>query len=245
MADNGWIKLHRKLMDKAIWQCSTSEQKVILITLLMMANHEEKEWEWRGEKYAVKPGEFITSLNSIKEIAGKGITIQKIRTAIERFEKYEFLTSKSTNRNRLITIVNWELYQSNEKEITSKITSNQQAGNKQVTTNKNDKNDKNDKKNIYKDFSPELKQALLDFESMRKVIKAPLTDRAKEMLLTKLDKLARTDIEKIKILEQSILGSWKGIYPLKDGRDEIGDSRKPDDKSSKFDEYNLSGIIRG
>ena len=149
MVSQGWIKLHRELLDKAIWKTSTPEQKIILITLLLMANHEENEWEWNGERYSVQPGQMITSLKSIAEACGKGVTIQNVRTAIDRFEKYEFLTSKSTNKNRLITIVNYTKYQGVEnepnKQTNKQLTSNQQATNKQLTTNKNDKNDKNDK----------------------------------------------------------------------------------------------------
>jgi hypothetical protein len=146
----GWIKLHRELMDKAIWSESTPEQKAILITLLMMANHKEKEWEWKGEKFKAEPGQFITSLEKISIKSGKGITTQNVRTAIKRFEKYGFLTNESTNRNRLITIVNWGSYQDKEsetnKQTNKQLTSNQQAANKQLTTNKNEKNDKNEKK---------------------------------------------------------------------------------------------------
>ena len=149
----GWIKLHRELAQKAIWLESTPEQKVILITLLMMANHDEREWEWEGKKYQAKPGQFVTSLPSIVKKCGKGITIQNVRTALKRFEKYGFLTDQSTNKNRLITIVNWGLYQGTEDETNSQtnrqLTGNQQATNRQLTANKNDKNDKNDKKYIY------------------------------------------------------------------------------------------------
>ena len=67
----GWVKLHRELMDKAMWKDSTPEQKTVLITLLMMANHYENEWEWKGEKYKAKPGQFVTSLPSIVKSAGK------------------------------------------------------------------------------------------------------------------------------------------------------------------------------
>lgn len=137
-------------MGKAIWTDSTPEQKVILITLLMMANHEGKEWHWQGEKFKAEPGQFVTSLKNIAEKSGQGITIQNVRTSLKKFETYEFLTNKSTNKNRLITIVNWELYQGDKKKSTKKVTSDQQATNKQLTTNKNDKNDKN---NIYSDFS--------------------------------------------------------------------------------------------
>lgn len=141
--EQGWIKLHRTLIEKPIWKCSTQEQKVILITLLLMANHKPNEWEWNGQKYTLQSGEFITSLKSIAEKAGSGISIQNVRTAIDKFEKYEFLTNKSTNKNRLITIVNWEFYQSKDNESTNKLTSDQQATNKQLTTNKNVKNNKN------------------------------------------------------------------------------------------------------
>jgi hypothetical protein len=136
MSENGWIKLHRSLKDKAIWKCSTPEQKTILITLLLMANHKPKEWEWRGKKFMCHPGQFITSLDSIKKEAGKGISVQGIRSSLQRFEKYEFLTNESTKTGRLVTIINWESYQSHKKNQQS----NQQRGNKEVTTNKNDKN---------------------------------------------------------------------------------------------------------
>ena len=142
----GWIKLHRQLLDKAIWQCSTPEQKTILITLLMMANHERKEWEWKGKKFVCEPGQFVTSLSSIVKNAGKGITIQNVRTALEKFKKYEFLTYESTKTGRLITIENWGIYQSEDEKLTKKSTKHQQRANKELTTNKNDKNDKN---NIY------------------------------------------------------------------------------------------------
>lgn len=218
----GWIKLHRELANKAIWQESTPEQKTILITLLMMANHQEKEWEWKGERYKAHPGQFVTSLESITKKCGKGISIQNVRTAINRFEKYEFLTNESTNKNRLITIVNWELYQSKDDELTSNLTSNQQATNKQLTTNKNVKNDKNNI-SIYSVFdsyseNSDIRQALRDYSIMRNKIKAPLTERAVTLLLNKLDALASTDDLKIKLLENATLGNWKSVFPLKEDR---------------------------
>lgn len=140
----GWIKLYRQLTNKAIWKCSTPEQKVVLITLLLMADHTGNEWEWQGKKHITKPGQFITSLKSIAEKAGQGISIQNVRSSLKKFEKYEFLTNKSTKTGRLITIVNWELYQAKPEESTDKPTNDQQRGNKEVTTNKNDKECKED-----------------------------------------------------------------------------------------------------
>ena len=145
----GWLKLHRQLLEKPIWFESTPEQKVILLTLLTMANYEEKEWEWRGVPYKTKPGQMITSLPNIAEKAGKGVSIQNVRTALKRFEKYEFLTDESTKQNRLITIINWGFYQSSENDsnsqTNSQLTVDQQTPNSQLTANKNIKNIKNDK----------------------------------------------------------------------------------------------------
>ena len=65
MVNIGWVKLYRELKSKSIWQLSTPQQKVVLITILMTVNHEENKWEWQGKEYNCKPGQMITSLNSI------------------------------------------------------------------------------------------------------------------------------------------------------------------------------------
>lgn len=78
----GWIKLYRCLLDDPIWQCSTNEQRVILVTLLLMANHAEKKWQWQGKPYVCKPGQMITSLASLRQNTGQRISIQKIREVL-------------------------------------------------------------------------------------------------------------------------------------------------------------------
>ena len=166
MNERGWIKLYRELIDKPIWLNSTPEQRVILITLMCMANHKPKKWEWQGKPYEVKVGQFITSLPKIAEKCNcKSITTQKIRTALARFEKLGFLTDKSTNKNRRISIVNWEVYQGfNEEEnrqTNRQIAGKEQADGRQITSNKNVKNDKeckNEKKeSVYKHDYEEYK----------------------------------------------------------------------------------------
>lgn len=135
----GFVQLHRELMEKPIWTGSTPEQKVILITLLMMANFKEKQWEWEGKKFIAKPGQFVTSLEKIVEKCGKGITTQNVRSALVRFEKLEFLTNESTKTGRLVTIVNWHLYQSKKENQQS----DQQRPNKEVTTIEKGNKEKN------------------------------------------------------------------------------------------------------
>ena len=71
------------------------------------------------------------------------------------------------------------------------------------------------------DTSPRFNNALRDFEEMRKKIRKPLTDRAKVLLLEKLEQLAPADEEKqIKILNQSTMNSWQGVFPLSEDKGE-------------------------
>jgi hypothetical protein len=134
----GYFKVYRELFTKSIWTNSTSKQKTILITLIAMADWKEGDWEWQGVRYKTLPGQFITSLESIAKTSGKDITSQNVRTCLLRLENMGFLTNKSTNKNRLITINNWALYQEDviksNKHINKQLTSNQQATNKQLTT---------------------------------------------------------------------------------------------------------------
>lgn len=62
----------------------------------------------------------------------------------------------------------------------------------------------------------ELRQALLEFVKMRKLIKKPLTDRALRLILSKLDAIANNDGAKINVLNQSIVNNWQGVFPLKE-----------------------------
>nr|DAR01072.1 MAG TPA: replisome organizer [Caudoviricetes sp.] len=64
--------------------------------------------------------------------------------------------------------------------------------------------------------NPDLNKAIEDFVDMRKRIKKPLTERALNILFVKLDTLSGgNDSNKIKILENSILNCWQGIFELK------------------------------
>ena len=149
MVNGGWVKLYRELKSKSIWQLSSPQQKVVLITILLLANHEENKWEWKGEQFVCKPGQLITSLNSLVRECGEGVTIRNVRTALERFEKLGFLTNTSTKTGRLISIVNWEKYQGRDyvtdKPTDKEPTKSRQRADKEPTTNKNDKEYKNDK----------------------------------------------------------------------------------------------------
>ena len=139
-----------------------SVQRDVMINCLLLANHKSNKWEWQGEIFECDPGQFITSLSSLKEKCAKDVSTQNIRTAIDKLEKWDFLTNKSTKTGRLITICNWSKYQADENETNkatnNQLTKHQQSTNKALTTNKNVKNVNNDKEHIYSEVIDYLNQ---------------------------------------------------------------------------------------
>ena len=61
-----------------------------------------------------------------------------------------------------------------------------------------------------------LRISINDFIEMRKKNKKNMTDKALELMLEKLDRLADNEVDKKLILNQSIENCWQGIFPLKD-----------------------------
>lgn len=76
------------------------------------------------------------------------------------------------------------------------------------------------------DRSP-LEIAMDDFAKARKLMKKPLGDKARELTLKELQRLAPDDDEKkIAILEQSIQRGWMGVFPLKEEKKGTGPAMK-------------------
>lgn len=57
-----------------------------------------------------------------------------------------------------------------------------------------------------------------DYVAMRAKIRKPMTDRAKALAVRDLEKLKAQGHDSKDVLEQSILNSWAGVFPLKGGQ---------------------------
>jgi len=132
----GYIKLDRALEN---WRFKTKPNYVALwVHLLLEANHQSNKYM----DTQIERGQLTTSLEALKK--GTGLSLQQIRTILNKLNNDE-ITIKSTNKYTLITIVNYDKYQSSTKKINKQnniqenknLTINQQTNNKQITTNKN------------------------------------------------------------------------------------------------------------
>ena len=142
---SGWIKLHRGLLD---WEWyDDMNTRCLFIHCLLRANHADKTW--RG--ITIKRGSFFTSLESLGKETG--LSASQLRTALKKLNSTSEVTSKGQATGRMITISNYDAYQSDDKPNSKPVASQSQANDKPVTTNKNDKNYKNDKNVINNIFS--------------------------------------------------------------------------------------------
>ena len=215
MADNnGWIKLHRKLLDNPVVM-KDSDHLAVWIYLLLNASHTEYPVLFGGKKISLKAGQLITGRKSIASTLG--ISESKVRRILDLFEIDQQIDRQRSNKNSLVSILNWDKYQIFDQQIDQQPTNKRPTSDQQATTNKNNKNIKNIKECkeiIYSDV-PELNEAIIAFIDYRKGIKKPMSDRAITLLLGKLNKMSNSVQEQIEILNQSILNGWQGIFPLK------------------------------
>ena len=132
----GFIVLHRKMLD---WEWFTDiNTSHLFMYCLLKANHENKKW--RGIN--IDRGSFVTSLEHISK--DTGLSIQNIRTSLNKLKSTNELTCKTTSQYSIISIKNYNLYQDYNTPINKQLTNEQQTTNKRLTTNNNDNNDNND-----------------------------------------------------------------------------------------------------
>lgn len=118
---NGYIKLHRKLVD---WEWYTDVNvKVVFLHLLLTANFKKNVYQG----IEVLPGQTIVGTNALA--VNTGLSRQQVRTALNKLVLTNEITIKSTNKFSLVTIENWSLYQFENETSTNKstntLTSNQ------------------------------------------------------------------------------------------------------------------------
>ena len=66
-------------------------------------------------------------------------------------------------------------------------------------------------------YDERLREAYLEFIKMRRLSKKPMTNKALETLIRKVDSLEPESVKrKIELLENAVLHNWQSVYPLKD-----------------------------
>lgn len=117
-----YIKISRKILE---WEWYTDvNTKVLFLHILLKAN-----WKpGRFQGIEVPRGSFVTSLQNLA--AETGLTVRNVRTALKHLENTGEVTSSRHAKFSVITIKNYDKYQSSDNQVTV----NRQSSDKQVTT---------------------------------------------------------------------------------------------------------------
>ncbi len=138
----GYIKAYRSMLDNPV-VCKDSEYFAVWCYLLLNATHKEKQVLFAGKKITLKAGQLITGRIKIAEHFK--ISESKVQRILKMYENEQQIEQQISNKNRLITILHWDLYQYSEQQIEQQLNNKRTTTEQQVNTNKNVKNDKNER----------------------------------------------------------------------------------------------------
>ncbi len=156
MTENGWIKLHRKVLENPV-VCHDAEYFAVWVYLLLNASHEKYSTWFNGKRKELDAGQLVTGRQKIAHELK--MNEHKVDRALKLFENEQQIEQQCTSHGRLISITNWEQYQKVEQPIEHQV-SNQCATSEQpVSTKQEDKECKKVKKSINRTFKkPSLEE---------------------------------------------------------------------------------------
>lgn len=178
--DNSYVKLFRKF-EKWEWYLDIYTTK-LFIHCLIKANWEDKKWKG----ILIKRGSFVTSLSNLARESG--LSVRNVRTSLKRLESTQEVTRLSTAKYTIITVLNYDRYQSTDKVSDKQVTNKRQTSDKQVTTTKEYKEYKEykeDEEYIYIDhFDYKAKFNEFWSEYPKKIAKQKCLDKFKKICTT-------------------------------------------------------------
>ncbi|HCZ8035934.1 TPA: DnaD domain-containing protein [Staphylococcus aureus] len=151
----GWISIDRSIQNHWLFKEKRTFSKFeAWIYLLMEANHSEAKVPIGNQIVTVERGQRLTSILTLSDLFNWSRF--KVKTFLDLLESDGMLEVKTTSKYTLITIVNYDFYQSeqgrNQHQNDIKPTSKQHQSNinptskqHQTNTNNNDNKDNNEK----------------------------------------------------------------------------------------------------
>jgi hypothetical protein len=146
--DQGYIKLWRKLTNSGLMQ--NPKLFTFWIWCLLKASHKRHKQMIGMQVVELQPGQFIFG----RKAASKdlGISERTIRTCVKKLKILQKLTIKPTNKYSIISIVNWDSYQSSNHK-------SGQQNDQQVTSKRPASDHKQECKNVRIDKKPSSKSS--------------------------------------------------------------------------------------
>ncbi len=171
----GWIKLYRSITDCDFWNTKEPyDRRSAWVDILLTVNHEEKKIIFNNEVVTVERGQMVTSVRKLSE--KWKWSRDRVATFLRTLERTQMLTVNSNRYRTLLTVVNYDKFQSvpDTESATNTTTSQPQTRTQlshQQGTNKNIRTFK--KKDIkaqtqFNNFS--MQKSKKDYEEIERLI---------------------------------------------------------------------------
>lgn len=178
------------------------------------------------------------SKNMIEEILSA--CIKRNIFSRELYESYGILTSRGIQKRYLVAVYERKQVEMKKEYLLVDVTQNHKnvvvnsicltinninRSENEQSKGKEKKVKESKGKNIYFPGDESLNQSFVDYVEMRKQLKKPMTEKAIDLAIKKLTTLSTPPLSDnmdndmaIQILEQSVLNSWLGLFPLKEDK---------------------------
>lgn len=213
-----FIKLEKRLLNDPRWWTMSEDAQLIYIKLLLQA----------AETYNKIPANDLV----LKDALRSKLDLEKFKQCLIEIET-NFPKFKKNKAFRYFLEFETKTNYVNPKEFPRKS-----LGVPKVVTDKDKEEEKDKEKEKEEERkhpffeNPDFERVFNDYLEMRKAIRKPATPRAQELVLKTLEKYHLETA--IKMLEQSIVNSWQGVFELK----------KQDDGLTKVQRENIAGLKR-
>lgn len=149
----GWVKIHRDLLDNELWSDKPFTKGQAWIDLLLLANHRDKNALLGNCTELVERGSLITSELKLMERWGWGR--KKVKLFLNFLESQKMIERNANNKRTAITIVNYGFYQDcdlpKEQQKDSKRTAKEQRRDSTGTAKEHKQERKNERMKEYID----------------------------------------------------------------------------------------------
>ena len=135
----GWVKLHRVITNHALYQNSYAVH--LFIHCITKARVTDKTILFNGQPLFLKRGQLVIGRKSVARQTG--MSERNYRTATKLLTNLGNITLKTTNRFTIVTVCNYDTYQSQKSDTDHEATMRRPRGDHEATTNKNVENVKN------------------------------------------------------------------------------------------------------
>jgi len=215
--------MHRGWMSHPAFKDVLYTEREAWLWLIENSAYEDTTVSLKGHPMRVSRGSLSYSLRYLAKAWGWNDP-ERVRRYLSRLEQWGMIAVRSATRQNIITICNYEKYQSPVSSFVSETRRKAHGQHDDDTsspmTNKKEQNEGKEPKEI-SPIATELPewvpvQEFTAYADFRKSIKRPIkTAHALRLTIEKLVELRLAGHDPASVLNQSIANGWTGLFPLK------------------------------